>query len=122
MGPPNDFRRLSFYSRTNAFLPGGLPVMDFLFAHYGGLLGLSAWGYVIASLVMVQITVFAVTLYLHRDAAHRAVDLHPAIRHFCRFWLWMTTGIARASGSRSTASIMRAARLQTIRTARRSRA
>jgi stearoyl-CoA desaturase (Delta-9 desaturase) len=68
--------------------------MEFLFEHYGGLLGLSAWGYVLASLVMVQITVFAVTLYLHRDAAHRAVDLHPAIRHFCRFWLWMTTGIA----------------------------
>jgi stearoyl-CoA desaturase (Delta-9 desaturase) len=68
--------------------------MEFLFEHYGGLLGLSAWGYVLASLVMVQITVFAVTLYLHRDAAHRAVDLHPAIRHFSRFWLWMTTGIA----------------------------
>lgn len=94
MGPPNDFRWLSFYSRTNTFQPGGLPVMDFLFAHYGGLLGLSAWGYVVASLLMVQVTVFAVTLYLHRDAAHRAVDLHPAIRHFCRFWLWMTTGIA----------------------------
>jgi stearoyl-CoA desaturase (Delta-9 desaturase) len=42
----------------------------------------------------VQITVLAVTLYLHRDAAHRAVDLHPAIRHFSRFWLWLTTGIA----------------------------
>ena len=68
--------------------------MEFLFEHHRGLLGLPAWGYVIASLVMVQITVFAVTLYLHRDAAHRAVDLHPAIRHFCRFWLWMTTGIA----------------------------
>jgi stearoyl-CoA desaturase (Delta-9 desaturase) len=69
-------------------------MMDFLFEYYGGLLGLSAWGYVIASLVMVQITVLAVTLYLHRDAAHRAVDLHPAIRHFSRFWLWLTTGIA----------------------------
>jgi stearoyl-CoA desaturase (Delta-9 desaturase) len=68
--------------------------MEFLFEHYGGLLGLSTWGYVLASLLMVQITVFAVTLYLHRDAAHRAVDLHPAIRHFCRFWLWLTTGIA----------------------------
>jgi stearoyl-CoA desaturase (Delta-9 desaturase) len=68
--------------------------MDFLFEHYRGLLGLSAWGYVLASLLMVQVTVFAVTLYLHRDATHRAVDLHPAIRHFCRFWLWLTTGIA----------------------------
>ena len=68
--------------------------MEFLFEHYRGLLGLSAWGYVLASLLMVQITVLAVTLYLHRDAAHRAVDLHPAIRHFSRFWLWMTTGIS----------------------------
>lgn len=59
---------------------------------YGGL-GLDFWGYVLASFIMVQITVFAVTLYLHRDAAHRALDLHPAIRHFCRAWLWMTTGI-----------------------------
>lgn len=68
--------------------------MEFLFEHYRGLLGLSAWGYVFASLLMVQTTVFAVTLYLHRDATHRAVDLHPVIRHFCRFWLWLTTGIA----------------------------
>jgi stearoyl-CoA desaturase (Delta-9 desaturase) len=68
--------------------------MEFLFEHYGGLLGLSAWGYVLASLLMLQLTIFAVTLYLHRDAAHRAVDLHPAIRHFSRFWLWLTTGIS----------------------------
>ena len=67
--------------------------MEFLFENHRGLLGLSAWGYVLASLLMVQMTVFAVTLYLHRDAAHRAVDLHPAIRHACRFWLWLTTGI-----------------------------
>jgi len=63
--------------------------MDYLY----GLLDLSFWGYVAVSLIMVQITVFAVTLYLHRDAAHRGLDLHPAIRHFCRFWLWMSTGI-----------------------------
>jgi stearoyl-CoA desaturase (delta-9 desaturase) len=63
--------------------------MEYLY----GVLGLDFWGYVLASLIMVQITVFAVTLYLHRDAAHRALDLHPAIRHFCRAWLWMTTGI-----------------------------
>ncbi len=69
-------------------------MIEFLLQHHRGLLGLSAWGYVLASLVMIQVTVFAVTLYLHRDAAHRAVDLHPAIRHFCRFWLWLTTGIA----------------------------
>jgi stearoyl-CoA desaturase (Delta-9 desaturase) len=68
-------------------------MIDFLVQHHRGLLGLPAWGYVLASVVMLQLTIFSVTLYLHRDAAHRAVDLHPAIRHFCRFWLWLTTGI-----------------------------
>ena len=68
-------------------------MIDFFVQHHRGLLGLSAWGYVLASVVMLQLTIFSVTLYLHRDAAHRAVDLHPAIRHFCRFWLWLTTGI-----------------------------
>jgi stearoyl-CoA desaturase (Delta-9 desaturase) len=68
-------------------------MIDFLVQHHRGLLGLSAWGYVLASVIMLQLTIFSVTLYLHRDAAHRAVDLHPAIRHFCRFWLWLTTGI-----------------------------
>jgi stearoyl-CoA desaturase (delta-9 desaturase) len=43
---------------------------------------------------MVQTTVLCVTLYLHRDAAHRALDLHPALRHFARFWLWVSTGIS----------------------------
>ena len=57
-----------------------------------GVLDLSFWGYVIASVVMIQISIFCITLYLHRDQAHRAMDLHPAIRHFCRFWLWISTG------------------------------
>ena len=58
-----------------------------------GLLGLSFWGYVIAAFVMVQITMMAVTLYLHRDQAHRSLDLHPALRHFFRFWIWCTSGM-----------------------------
>jgi stearoyl-CoA desaturase (delta-9 desaturase) len=35
-----------------------------------------------------------VTIFLHRHQAHRALDLHPIISHFFRFWLWMTTGQA----------------------------
>ena len=35
----------------------------------------------------------AITLYLHRDQAHRAIDLHPVLRHFFRFWLWINTGM-----------------------------
>jgi stearoyl-CoA desaturase (delta-9 desaturase) len=42
---------------------------------------------------MVQFTFMAVTLYLHRDATHRSLDLHPALRHIFRFWLWMSSGI-----------------------------
>ena len=42
---------------------------------------------------MVQITIACVTLYLHRSQAHRAVQFHPAVAHFMRFWLWLTTGM-----------------------------
>ena len=58
-----------------------------------GLLDLSFWGYVLAAFVMVQITMMAVTLYLHRDQAHRSLDLHPVLRHFFRFWIWCTSGM-----------------------------
>ena len=42
---------------------------------------------------MVQITIACVTLFLHRSQAHRAVQFHPAVEHFMRFWLWLTTGM-----------------------------
>ena len=58
-----------------------------------GLLNLSFWGYVLAAFVLVQITMAAVTLYLHRDQAHRSLDLHPVLRHFFRFWIWSTSGM-----------------------------
>lgn len=58
-----------------------------------GLLQLPWWGYIAAALVLTQITILSVTLYLHRCMAHRALDLHPAVSHFFRFWLWMTTGM-----------------------------
>jgi len=63
--------------------------LDFLY----GILNLSFWGYVLAAFVMVQFTFMAVTLFLHRDATHRSLDLHPALRHIFRFWLWMSSGI-----------------------------
>ncbi|MGE0116044.1 MAG: fatty acid desaturase [Steroidobacteraceae bacterium] len=58
-----------------------------------GYLNLSFWGYVIATLIMVQVSIFGVTVYLHRDAAHRSLDLHPAIRHFFRLWIWMSSSM-----------------------------
>ena len=48
---------------------------------------------IIATLVMVQITIACVTLFLHRSQAHRAVQFHPAVEHFMRGWLWLTTGM-----------------------------
>lgn len=60
---------------------------------YGLLSNTPWWGYVIYVLVMTHITMMAITLYLHRSQAHRALDLHPALAHFFRFWLWFTTGM-----------------------------
>jgi len=48
---------------------------------------------IIATLVMVQITIACVTLYLHRSQAHKAVTFHPVVAHAMRFWLWLTTGM-----------------------------
>ncbi len=58
-----------------------------------GLLDLSFWGYVLTTFIMIQITMMSVTLYLHRDQAHRALDLHPVLRHFFRFWIFCTSGM-----------------------------
>jgi stearoyl-CoA desaturase (delta-9 desaturase) len=58
-----------------------------------GLLNLPWWGYLAVTLVFTQITIFGVTIYLHRCQAHRSVELHPAVSHFFRLWLWMTTGM-----------------------------
>ena len=60
---------------------------------FSGLLNLPWWGDIIACLILVQITIAGVTLYLHRCQAHRALDMHPIVSHFFRFWLWMTTGM-----------------------------
>jgi stearoyl-CoA desaturase (delta-9 desaturase) len=57
-----------------------------------GLLPLPWWGYVVMALVLTHITIVSVTVYLHRSQAHRGLDLHPAVSHFFRFWLWITTG------------------------------
>jgi stearoyl-CoA desaturase (delta-9 desaturase) len=58
-----------------------------------GILDLPWWGYVILTLAVTHVTIAAVTIYLHRQSAHRALDLHPVISHFFRFWLWLTTGM-----------------------------
>lgn len=57
------------------------------------MLDLPWWGYVLVALAFTHITIAAVTIYLHRCQAHRALDLHPLPSHFFRFWLWLTTGM-----------------------------
>jgi len=58
-----------------------------------GLTGAAWWQVLLVALVLTHITIVSVTLFLHRHQAHRALDLHPAVSHFFRFWLWMTTGM-----------------------------
>ena len=81
---------------------------DSLLSHLGGL---EAWlrpllhwvaygfsetsliGLLVIALVTTHITIAAVTIFLHRCQAHRALDLHPLVSHFFRFWLWLNTGM-----------------------------
>ncbi len=58
-----------------------------------GLTGAGLGAIAIYLLVVTQLTILAVTLYLHRSQAHRGVDFHPAIAHFFRFWSWLTTSM-----------------------------
>lgn len=60
---------------------------------YSGLFELPWWGYIVVALVLTHITIAAVTIYLHRHQAHRALELSPLPSHFFRFWLWLTTGM-----------------------------
>jgi stearoyl-CoA desaturase (delta-9 desaturase) len=60
---------------------------------FAGLAELPWWGHVVAALALTHITIVAVTVFLHRHQAHRALGLHPVASHFFRFWLWLTTGM-----------------------------
>ena len=60
---------------------------------FNGLLDLPWWGLVLVALALTHVTIASVTIYLHRNQAHRALDLHPVVAHFFRLWLWLTTGM-----------------------------
>jgi len=60
---------------------------------HSGVFDLPWWGYVLVALGFTHVTIAAVTIFLHRCQAHRALELHPAVSHLFRFWLWMTTGM-----------------------------
>jgi len=58
-----------------------------------GFLGFSAWEIFAFTLTVTQITIVSVTVYLHRYSSHRSLELHSGLKHFFRFWLWLTTGM-----------------------------
>lgn len=55
---------------------------------HAGVPGIVAW-----TLVLTHLTIVSVTVFLHRAQAHRALELHPAVMHVFRFWLWLSTGM-----------------------------
>ena len=58
-----------------------------------GLVETTWWQLVAFTLVATHITIAAVTIFLHRAQAHRALELHAIPSHFFRFWLWLNTGM-----------------------------
>ena len=48
----------------------------------------------VVAMVVVQIAVFGTTIYLHRAATHRSLELHPVVAWLFRFSLWLTTGLS----------------------------
>src|SRR5690606_28349027 len=83
----HDWRRTPPPEYSHA-MPASL--LDFL---AGGLVQSGFWGLFAFFLVVTQLTIFTVTLYLHRSQTHRGVDFHPVLAHFFRFWGWLTTSM-----------------------------
>jgi stearoyl-CoA desaturase (Delta-9 desaturase) len=69
-------------------------MLDTLLAFAARGLTQASWGtWIVYLLVVTQLTIFTVTLYLHRSQSHRGVDFHPVLAHFFRFWSWASTGM-----------------------------
>ncbi len=58
-----------------------------------GWLDAAWWQVLLFALATTHVTIAAVTIFLHRSQAHRALELHPAVMHFFRLWLWLSTGM-----------------------------
>src|SRR5664279_525587 len=58
-----------------------------------GFASFGPWQIVLYTLITTHITIAAVTIFLHRAQAHRALELNGIPAHFFRFWLWLTTGM-----------------------------
>ena len=69
------------------------PMFDAVLEWLGhGTWQLAWWQIILFTLALTHMTMISVTVFLHRHQAHRALDLHPAVAHFFRLWLWLTTG------------------------------
>ncbi|MBI4987068.1 MAG: fatty acid desaturase [Rhodocyclales bacterium] len=60
---------------------------------FAGYFDLPWWGVILVVLALTHVTIAAVTIFLHRHQAHRALELGPLPSHFFRCWLWLTTGM-----------------------------
>jgi stearoyl-CoA desaturase (Delta-9 desaturase) len=58
-----------------------------------GLVQTTWWQVLLFTIIATHITIAAVTIFLHRAQAHRALELGPIPSHFFRLWLWLTTGM-----------------------------
>ena len=68
-------------------------MLDLLSSLTAGAVNLPWWGYIATAMALCHVTIAAVTIYLHRSATHRGLDLHPVVAHFFRAWLWLSTGM-----------------------------
>jgi stearoyl-CoA desaturase (Delta-9 desaturase) len=48
----------------------------------------------LTSAVVTQVAVLSTTIYLHRSATHKALDLDPTVVFLFKFALWLTTGLS----------------------------
>src|SRR5204863_8000373 len=46
------------------------------------------------STLVTQVAVFSTTIFLHRCATHKALELHPGVAFAFRFAIWLTTGVS----------------------------
>ncbi len=68
-------------------------VMDIVLKIVSGIFSPPWWGYVLVTFLYTHFTIAAVTIFLHRFATHRALELHRVVQYGFRIWLWLTTGM-----------------------------
>jgi hypothetical protein len=88
----------------NMLLPDWAVLNASLIGWAHGLWNLTWWQIVLYTLVTTHITIAAVTIFLHRAQAHRALELHAIPSHFFRFWLWWARACRPRNGWPFTAS------------------